>query len=127
MKRLYNAGPTSINHDHPVPKILKKKRKLSHTDASIQATNGISEPNGWNGTFAKATDPYALMRDCRSSSRYDGSIVHTFDTSDVGFRLTAQHYLWKDLLGFLVHPNIPTGADDLKVADVATGNGYVPL
>lgn len=38
-------------------------------------------------------------------------------------RLTAQHYLWKDVLGFAVHPNIPTRAKDLKVADVATGNG----
>ncbi|KAK8078439.1 hypothetical protein PG996_004609 [Apiospora saccharicola] len=38
-------------------------------------------------------------------------------------RLTAQHYLWKDLLGFLLHPDIPISATDLKVADVATGNG----
>ena len=35
-----------------------------------------------------------------------------------------QHYLWKELLGFLVHPDIDTWAADLRVADVATGNGY---
>ncbi len=46
-------------------------------------------------------------------------------SSNIIFRLTAQHYLWKDLLGFLVHPDIPTRATDLKVADVATANGYI--
>ncbi|KAJ5731680.1 uncharacterized protein N7483_006188 [Penicillium malachiteum] len=62
--------------------------------------------NSWNGTVIKAKDPYALMRDCNANSR-----------------LTAQHYLWRDLLGFLVHPDIDTRAADLRVADVATGNG----
>ncbi|KAI4863270.1 hypothetical protein F4820DRAFT_450133 [Hypoxylon rubiginosum] len=33
------------------------------------------------------------------------------------------YVILKDLLGFLVHPDIPTRATDLKVADVATGNG----
>ncbi|KAK2616819.1 hypothetical protein QQS21_000196 [Conoideocrella luteorostrata] len=69
----------------------------------------MSEPSrskGRNGGFASANDPYALMRDCNASSR-----------------LTAQHYLWKELLGFLVHPDISSRAVDLKVADVATGNG----
>ncbi|KAI0421652.1 hypothetical protein F5X98DRAFT_361155 [Xylaria grammica] len=42
---------------------------------------------------------------------------------DANSRLTAQHYLWKNLLGYLVYPDIPTRGDDLKVADVATGNG----
>ncbi|KAH6649101.1 hypothetical protein BKA67DRAFT_522691 [Truncatella angustata] len=83
----------------------RKKRKISRA-ADAQATSGVDEPNGWNGTFVKASDPYALMRDCSSSAR-----------------LTAQHYLWKDLLGFLVHPNIPTRASDLRIADIATGNG----
>ncbi|KAI1370592.1 hypothetical protein F4677DRAFT_465078 [Hypoxylon crocopeplum] len=73
-----------------------------------QPVHGTTEPNGWNGTFVKAKDPYALMRDCNANSRS---------------RLTAQHYLWKDLLGFLVHPDISTRASDLKLADVATGNG----
>ncbi|KAI9035643.1 uncharacterized protein KD926_003154 [Aspergillus affinis] len=63
--------------------------------------------NSWNGTTVGAKDPYALMRDCNANSR-----------------LTAQHYLWKELLGFLVHPDIDTRASDLRVADVATGNGY---
>ncbi|KAI0167433.1 hypothetical protein BJ166DRAFT_610195 [Pestalotiopsis sp. NC0098] len=69
--------------------------------------NGSSKPDGWNGTHIhNHSDPYALLRDCNANSR-----------------LTAQHYLWKDLLGFLVHPDIPTNQVDLKIADVATGNG----
>ncbi|KAF4122758.1 hypothetical protein GMORB2_7065 [Geosmithia morbida] len=68
-------------------------------------TNGHS-PDGWNGSYMNSKDPYALMRDCNANSR-----------------LTAQHYLWKDLLGFLSHPDIPVADRDLKVADVATGNG----
>ncbi|KAH8892198.1 hypothetical protein GQ53DRAFT_781410 [Thozetella sp. PMI_491] len=68
--------------------------------------DGLKEPNGWHGTFVKEQDPYALMRNCSASSR-----------------LIAQHYLWKDLLGFLVHPSIPTQGVGLKIADVATGNG----
>ncbi|KAI1126287.1 hypothetical protein F5Y10DRAFT_293938 [Nemania abortiva] len=72
------------------------------------SSNDTPVHNGWNGTYIKAknNDVYALMRDCNANSR-----------------LTAQHYLWKDLLGFLVHPDIPTRCADLKVADVATGNG----
>ncbi|KAI0191588.1 hypothetical protein F4808DRAFT_443915 [Astrocystis sublimbata] len=70
----------------------------SHTD------NG--NVNGQNGNHVKTSNQYALMRDCDASSR-----------------LTAQHYLWKNLLGFLLHPDVPTARGDLKVADVATGNG----
>ncbi|KAI8944590.1 hypothetical protein F4801DRAFT_599518 [Xylaria longipes] len=59
-----------------------------------------------NGDHIKANNDYAFMRDCDASSR-----------------LTAQHYLWKDLFGYLVHPDISTRGGGLKVADVATGNG----
>ncbi|CAI6101421.1 unnamed protein product [Clonostachys chloroleuca] len=76
----------------------------------LNGTNGQTHngntPNGWNGTIMKSKDTYALMRDCNANSR-----------------LTAQHYLWKELLGFLTHPDIPVGDANLKVADVATGNG----
>ncbi|KAL2021312.1 hypothetical protein VTK56DRAFT_7283 [Thermocarpiscus australiensis] len=70
------------------------------------SANGISKLSGWNGTLVDAKDPYALLRDCNANSR-----------------LTAQHYLWRDLLGFLVHPDIPIKGGEIKVADVATGNG----
>ncbi|KAI1368600.1 hypothetical protein F5Y08DRAFT_247748 [Xylaria arbuscula] len=71
-------------------------------------TNICQNDHGSNGSndHAEKRDGYALMRDCNASAR-----------------LTAQHYLWKDLLGYLLHPDIPTRFADLKVADVATGNG----
>ncbi|KAH9908174.1 hypothetical protein F4778DRAFT_798173 [Xylariomycetidae sp. FL2044] len=70
------------------------------SDSGVMSSDPVAEDT------PKATDSYALLRDCNANSR-----------------LTAQHYLWKDLLGFLVHPDIPVRATDLKIADVATGNG----
>ncbi|KAJ5287689.1 hypothetical protein N7478_003375 [Penicillium angulare] len=83
-------------------------REIGHSaDVKVPKDNSVPTANGWNGTTVEATkDPYALMRDCNANSR-----------------LTAQHYLWKELLGFLVHPDIDTRAADLRVADIATGNG----
>ncbi|KAL9057036.1 MAG: hypothetical protein Q9162_002584 [Coniocarpon cinnabarinum] len=48
---------------------------------------------------------YLLKRDFNASSR-----------------LTAQHLLWKDALGFTIHPDIPI-PPAARVADIATGNG----
>ncbi|OGM47456.1 hypothetical protein ABOM_002558 [Aspergillus bombycis] len=47
--------------------------------------NKIPTANGWNGTILGAKDTDARL-------------------------LTAQHYLWKELLGFLVHPDVDTRA-----------------
>ncbi|PYH88848.1 hypothetical protein BO71DRAFT_488437 [Aspergillus ellipticus CBS 707.79] len=91
------TSPTSIlENGHSVDDKIPKE-----TVVSLPPT-----ASGWKGTSFGAKDPYALMRDCNANSR-----------------LTAQHYLWKELLGFLVHPDIDTRATDLRVADVATGNG----
>ncbi len=39
-------------------------------------------------------------------------------------RLNLQHYLWKDTLGFLLHPDIALPTDtQLKIADIGTGTG----
>ncbi|CZT23716.1 uncharacterized protein RCC_09430 [Ramularia collo-cygni] len=38
-------------------------------------------------------------------------------------RINLQHYLWREIFGYLIHPSIPTGAPDLKIADVGTGTG----
>lgn len=38
-------------------------------------------------------------------------------------RLNYQFYLWKDTLGFNLHPSIPTPKPDARIADVATGTG----
>lgn len=93
-----------------------------HNDTRVNDT--VSAANGWNGTFVKADDPYALKRDCNASSRLvQLRLFKTLTNSNLSVRLTAQHYLWKDLLGFLLHQDIPTGSSDMRVADVATGNG----
>ncbi|KAI1826391.1 hypothetical protein F4861DRAFT_537237 [Xylaria intraflava] len=55
---------------------------------------------------ANGAETYTLLRDSRASTR-----------------LTAQHGLWKELLGFLLHPDVPTSGENLKIADVCTGNG----
>lgn len=35
------------------------------------------------------------------------------------------HALWSKVFGYNVHPKIPTGRPDLRVADVGTGTGLV--
>lgn len=39
-------------------------------------------------------------------------------------RLNFQHYIWKDQIGYLLHPSIPREGDSLKIADIGTGTGY---
>ncbi|KAI9693524.1 MAG: hypothetical protein M1820_009176 [Bogoriella megaspora] len=39
------------------------------------------------------------------------------------YRLNLQHYLWRDLFGYTLHPKIPCKQQSLKVADVGTGTG----
>lgn len=90
------------------PAIGDAVHNVEHYSRTISDTSNNIEhiTSGWNGTLVPTTDPYTLKRDCNANSR-----------------LTAQHYLWKDTLGYLAHPSIPALATDLKVADVATGNG----
>ncbi|MCJ1485515.1 hypothetical protein MMC06_005689, partial [Schaereria dolodes] len=42
-------------------------------------------------------------------------------------RLNLQHYLWKEQIGYLLHPSIPLTSDDLQIADVGTGTGIFLL
>ncbi|RYP41314.1 hypothetical protein DL769_011580 [Monosporascus sp. CRB-8-3] len=106
MNAVNGVSETDADRDRVEAGVVTDEVKSADSRTGEQAMDGLTGPNGWNGTFVKSKDPYALMRDCNANSR-----------------LTAQHYLWKDLLGFLVHPDIPTRAADLKIADVATGNG----
>ncbi|KAH8164582.1 hypothetical protein CIB48_g3668 [Xylaria polymorpha] len=78
----------------------------SNTDRGERNGNVPALPDDRDRSATKESDNYALMRDCGASTR-----------------LTAQYYLWKSLLGFLLHPDIPISRDGLKIADVATGNG----
>ncbi|PQE14568.1 umta methyltransferase family protein [Rutstroemia sp. NJR-2017a WRK4] len=38
-------------------------------------------------------------------------------------RLNLQHYLWKDGLGYLLHPSIPLNGPNTRIADLGTGTG----
>lgn len=39
------------------------------------------------------------------------------------FSLNLQHYLHREMFGYLVHPSIPTDHPKLRVADIGTGTG----
>ena len=39
------------------------------------------------------------------------------------YRLNYQSYLWRDVLGFYLHPSIPPLNDGTRIADIATGTG----
>lgn len=39
--------------------------------------------------------------------------------------INLQHYLWSELFGYLIHPDIPTRDPHLRIADVGTGTGSV--
>ncbi|KAI9040228.1 class I SAM-dependent methyltransferase [Aspergillus affinis] len=43
----------------------------------------------------------------------------SFETS----RLNLQHYYVNEVFGYLLHPSIPTGNPNLRIADVASGSG----
>jgi len=38
-------------------------------------------------------------------------------------RLNLQHFIWKRMQGFLLHPAIKVGSDNTKIADIGTGTG----
>lgn len=58
-----------------------------------------------------STDPYRLGRDVIASTR-----------------LNLQHYIWKENIGYLLHPSIrfpnASSNSDISIADVGTGTGY---
>lgn len=61
-----------------------------------------------------STDPYRLGRDVIASTR-----------------LNLQHYIWKESIGYLLHPSIrfpdASSNSDISIADVGTGTGSVLL
>ncbi|KAL5363156.1 S-adenosyl-L-methionine-dependent methyltransferase [Aspergillus floccosus] len=60
-----------------------------------------------NGNMvSSASDPYRLNRDVAASTR-----------------LSLQHYIWKENMGYLLHPAIDVSRPDLAIADVGTGTG----
>ena len=73
-------------------------------------------------------DGYVLQRGFAASARQvyilmaDKSTVNLLMV--VLIRLNLMHYLWRDQLGYLVHPRIPITKANLAVADIGTGTGY---
>jgi SAM-dependent methyltransferase len=85
-------------------------KMASQADAShssdMAATNDILLSRQEQPT---SLDPYLLGRSYFSSSR-----------------LNLSHFLWKQVLGFNIHPHIPTSGFK-RIIDVATGTGIWPL
>lgn len=71
-------------------------RTMSYTNTT---SNGVANP---------ATDPYRLNRDVAASTR-----------------LSLQHYIWKENMGYILHPSIDVSRPNLSIADVGTGTGCV--
>lgn len=67
-----------------------------------------------DGYDAAATESAAHS----GASTYDISRGYTAST-----RLALQHYLWKDILGFNLHPRVPKPSTNSCIADIATGTG----
>lgn len=65
----------------------------------------MADSNG--NAMSAASDPYRLNRDVAASTR-----------------LSLQHYIWKENMGYLLHPAIDVSRPDLTIADVGTGTGY---
>lgn len=79
------------------------------------------------------SDSYGLSRDFSASVRYDTAICSLKRKpppfplpADICIsRLNLQHYLWKDVLGYNIHPGIPIhDKEDFCIADIGTGTGY---
>ncbi|KAF4214802.1 hypothetical protein CNMCM8980_000041 [Aspergillus fumigatiaffinis] len=64
----------------------------------------MTQSNG--NSVSSASDPYRLNRNVAASTR-----------------LSLQHYIWKENMGYLLHPSIDVSRPDLAIADVGTGTG----
>jgi 2-polyprenyl-3-methyl-5-hydroxy-6-metoxy-1,4-benzoquinol methylase len=62
----------------------------------------MSNTSNGNG----AADPYRLNRDIVAS-----------------MRLNLQHYIWKENMGYILHPSIELPSTGVRIADVGTGTG----
>ncbi|KAF4290516.1 hypothetical protein CNMCM8686_001079 [Aspergillus fumigatus] len=62
----------------------------------------MTQSNG--NAVSSASDPYRLNRNIAASTR-----------------LSLQYYIWKENMGYLLHPSIDVSCPDLAIADVGTG------
>lgn len=54
----------------PLPHALTPKHLDDDTMVHATETNDRQVTTGWNGSYMKSKDPYALMRDCNANSRW---------------------------------------------------------
>ena len=74
------------------------------------------------------SDTYVLKRSYIASARYVGHhrLPEHCVVINVLTRLNLQHLLWvNDFGGKLLHPDIPIKEEELRLADVGTGTGFV--
>lgn len=78
------------------------------------------------GKTSSVQSEYMFSRSFRDSARQAIlTISTTASSTDQGSlrkRLHLQHWIWKERLGYLLHPSVPRSALSCKVADVGTGN-----
>jgi hypothetical protein len=70
-------------------------------------------------------ETYPLSRDFLDFNRHVNPPGACLDSRLYERRLNLQHYLWKDIFGYNIHPKILQHRGLLKVADVGAGTGYV--
>ena len=79
---------------------------------------------------ASVQSEYMFSRSFRDSARqaasYHPSCVCVTELPKPCWRLHLQHWIWKERLGYLLHPSIPTSSPNCRVADIGTGNAYDP-
>lgn len=51
--------------------------------------------------------------------------MHSIQANNIT-RLNLQHYLYKEVFGYILHPKIQRSQKSLSIADVGTGTGYDP-
>ena len=70
-----------------------------------------------------SSNEYVLGRGYIAALRYE-PISHQWIAQELNeiSRLNAQHLLWKEQLGYVIHPRIPI-RENLTVADIGAGTG----
>ena len=68
-------------------------------------------------------DHYILSRGFAANVRFVLEYRARSEINSRTIRLNLQHYLWKDEVGYLLHPSIPLDVENLSVADIGVGTG----
>ena len=68
-------------------------------------------------------DHYVLSRGFAANIRFALEYRSGSGNNSRIIRLNLQHYLWKDEVGYLLHPSISLDVEDLSVADIGVGTG----